>query len=165
MLFDSKFSTFFFFLLYTISSNHTRQIACWCLSFPDLYMRFNLHLFPKIKTHIAKKLLDTSTWISNKNLKFNLFKIKSAIFIIKLSPFFQARNSISSLNSLLPSFSPLSQNPIRCWFPYVPTGSLTPDFLLTSSICKYCSHFLCPFHLPSFFPNPILHQANSNSKL
>ena len=114
MLFDSKFSTFFFFLLYTISSNHTRQIACWCLSFPDLYMRFNLHLFPKIKTHIAKKLLDTSTWISNKNLKFNLFKIKSAIFIIKLSPFFQARNSISSLNSLLPSFSPLSQNPIRC---------------------------------------------------
>lgn len=117
--------------------------------------RFNLYLSPKIKTHIAKKLLDISAWISNTYLKLNVFNIISTISIIKSLPFIQARNSASSSNRLPLSFlhiSKCNQVLILC----IPTGCLTPCFLLPSSICKYCSHFLCPFCPPS---NPKLYRV------
>lgn len=81
---------------------------------------------------IATKFLDTSIWMLNIYHKFKLFKIKSVIFILK-PPFIQAINKASVL---MLSFSHLSQNRTRCWVLWAPTGSLTPCFLLPSSICN-----------------------------
>ena len=42
---------------------------------------FNLYLFPKFKTHMAKKLCDISIWVSHTDLKLDVFNILSTISI------------------------------------------------------------------------------------
>lgn len=88
------------FLLYPIASKKMLQMPSLCLWFPYHYIRFNLYPSPMIKTHRAKKALDTSVWMSNTCLKLNVFNILSAMFIINPSPFIQAWVSASPLNSL-----------------------------------------------------------------
>lgn len=61
----SVLSFLFLCLLYTVSSKHTFWVPSRCLPFPYLYIRFNLYLFPTMKTHTAKKLLGISTWMLN----------------------------------------------------------------------------------------------------
>lgn len=137
-------SSFSLLALYNVIKSYAPNTICVYNAHIYKYInlrRFNLYLSPKIKTHIAKKLLDISTWISNTYLKLNVFNIISTISIIKSLPFIQARNSASSSNRLPLSFlhiSKCNQVLILC----IPTGCLTPCFLLPSSICKYCSHFL-----------------------
>lgn len=118
---------------------------------PYLWIRVSLHLSPKIKNYIAKKLLNISTWMSNMYFKINLFQIKFDIFIIKLPPIYpnQKLSTVTEQPSLPFTLISKSNQGLISLGSYRFSDAMV---FLPFSICKYSSHFHYLFHAASLPP-------------